>query len=69
MMDQLAKSNRSRMEHVALFAINKGYAEIMIIIARLEHKFIRANQVSALIDRQVHSDQDFTLRIWKSCDK
>ena len=59
MTDQFVNTNLAGMEHVLLSAITIGSEEPTISRAHLYNTLIHTNQVSAYIDIQGHSDQDF----------
>ena len=59
-MDQLADTNRTRMEHISLSEITIGSKELVISSAQLGDKLIvHANQAITYSDRWGHSGQGY----------
>ena len=57
------------MENVLLLDITIGSKELVISRARFDDTLVHTNQVSAYIDRRVHSDCNISFVSWKSCNE
>ena len=59
-MNQLADTNRTKMEHLSLTSMTKGSKYLAISGVRLGHKILmHTNQLMDTIDKQGHGDQNF----------
>ena len=66
-MEQLAITNRPRMEHITFSVINLGSKYPAIVRAHSNNTIMHTNQASAFIDRQVHGDGEIYFGSQKSC--
>ena len=68
-MEQLAITNRPRMEHITFSVINLGSKYPAIVRAHSNNTIMHTNQASASIDRQVRGDGGIYFGSQKSCNK